>query len=146
MVTSAIRQGDGKVGEPPGASAPGVTHTAGGKSGQEKEMIGHPVRYHWRVALFLIGCVGLLGFSATMWVILPILYEPVILFLTVPVGGCLVFMIGIPLLTDSSEWAFQRRYLSQEHRDYVMALRWANEEFPGPREDPWTFGNHTTRR
>ena len=104
-------------------------------------MRNRKVLYPWRVALYVLAIVGLLCIGAFIWVVLPMLLEigARILALTIPLGVPLVFGLFGLAIDSLWEWAFERHWISQEHRDFVQAWAWANKTFPGPVKDPWVF-------
>ena len=105
-------------------------------------MRNHKVLYPWRVALFVLCCLAWLAAIASI---------PLLAIFVIPAGnarGCFLSLsiifgsmvlgslfMGLMYLGD--EWAFDVRYLSKEHKNYVKAWEWANKEYPGPVKDPW---------
>ena len=101
----------------------------------------HMVVYPWRVALFVLCCLAWMAALASIPLLaIFVIHSPngrgCFLSLSCTFGGAML-STGFMGLVELSGWAFDVRYLSQEHRDYVMAWKWANDEYPGPVKDPW---------
>ena len=86
----------------------------------------HMVLYPWRVALFVLCCLAWLAAIASIpllaiFVIPPGKDTTAFLVLSIMFGGGLLLSAVGGLVCLGAEWAFNCHYLSQEHRDYVMA-------------------------
>ena len=108
-------------------------------------MRNHKVLYPWRVALFVLCCLALLSMLATIPLIaIFVIHTPNGRGLFISLSslfGIGLLGLGMGGLVDLSPWAFARHYLSQEHKDYVKAYKWADKTWPGPRRDPWEHMN-----
>ena len=102
------------------------------------------VLYPWRVALFVLCCLAWLAALASIPLLaIFVIHGPdnlgFFLAMTCTFGLFGLALAGGGLVCLWEDWAGKRHYLSQEHRDYVMAYKWANKEYPGPVKDPWRF-------